>query len=137
MTTEIVSLIFIFMAGALQAEAELIRFTPSLSLFPKAPWWKDNNWKYKSKFLETVLRYAGSIGKDGFHFTKSLSIVFHAVVLGLSIATSLDLQQTIGLQEYAVGLFFIVVFIYYVAYGIGFNARFHWNKWYEKARSIF
>lgn len=137
MSTEIINLIFILLSGALQAEAELIRFNPHLSLFNKAPWWKDNNWKYDSKFLEIFMRYLGSLGKDGFHFTKSLSIIFHAIVLGLSIITCFDLETYIELSGNQYHYFFLVVTVYYIIYGIGFNLRFHWAKWYTKIKNIF
>ena len=137
MSTEIISVILILIAGVMQAEAELIRFTPDLSLFNKAPWWRDNNWKYKSKFLETIMRYMGSFAKDGFHFAKSLSIIFHSIVMGLVIITIMDIERQAVESLHAISYFFLVVALYYTIYGIGFNLRFHWTKWCNKVKTLF
>lgn len=112
-----ISILLLIIAAFLQAESEFVRYRPWMSLFPRAPWWVENNWDYsgKGKVVDWLMRYPLSFVKDGFHLTKSLSLValFTAITLGMAITDIIWLN----------------VVILYAIHGVAFNFWYH--KWYQ------
>jgi len=115
---EILLLIFILtLAALLQAESELIKYRSWDSFFPRAPWYIENIWDYtsKGKIIDWLMRYPFSFFKDGFHATKSLSIILLMIAISLNIPVFTNI--------------FVNVIFLYAIYGAAFNFRYH--KWYR------
>lgn len=110
-------LLILTLAAVLQAESELIKYRTWECFFPLAPWYIENIWDYtsKGKVVDWLMRYPLSFLKDGFHATKSLSIILLMVAVSLSIPMFTN-------------VFANVIFLY-VIYGTAFNFRYH--KWYQ------
>lgn len=79
-------------------------------------WWETNNWQYRNKYVDYLMRYPLAMFKDGYHFTGTMSVVL--LLVAMAIVHSLD-----GWWVYVM----IPVNLFW--HGIGVNAAYHdWIK---------
>ena len=100
-----IEIILIFLAGVFLGESESI--IKNRQTWLGFNWWIANNWQYKNKVVEWLMRYPFSFAKDGEHLCKSISIVLLGYV------------ATMGYDN---------LLYYYILFGIGFNLSFHKDK---------